>query len=162
MGFLGGVAKSQTWLSNWVYTPSTHTDGSSGKESPASAGEEGLIPGSERSPGGNGTPLQYSCSDNSMDQRSLTGYSPWGHRKVGHDLVTKQQQQICILLQKDLKRSSESTLKHYYHHYFVLKCPENTPTYYNWKIKWGIGALICHKTDHASNNWLSNQVGLIT
>ena len=85
-----------------------------------------------------------------------------GHRKVGHNLVTKQHPQICILLQKDLKRSSESTLKHYYYHYFVLKCPENTPTYYNWKIKWGIGALICHKTDHASYNWPSNQVRLIT
>ena len=43
-----------------------------------------------------------------------------GHRKVGHNLVTKQQQQICILLQKDLKRSSESTLKHYYYHILYL------------------------------------------
>ena len=25
-------------------------------------------------------------------QRSLAGYSPWGHRRVGHDLATKQQQ----------------------------------------------------------------------
>ena len=25
-------------------------------------------------------------------QRSLAGYSPWGHKRVGHDLVTKQQQ----------------------------------------------------------------------
>ena len=23
-------------------------------------------------------------------QRSLVGYSPWGHKRVGHDLVTKQ------------------------------------------------------------------------
>ena len=23
-------------------------------------------------------------------QRSLEGYSPWGHRKVGHDLTTRQ------------------------------------------------------------------------
>ena len=23
--------------------------------------------------------------------RSLTGYSPWGHKRVGHDLGTKQQ-----------------------------------------------------------------------
>ena len=27
----------------------------------ADAGDEGLIPGSGRSPGGNGNPLQYSC-----------------------------------------------------------------------------------------------------
>ena len=27
-------------------------------------------------------------------QRSLAGYSPWGHERVGRDLVTKQQQTI--------------------------------------------------------------------
>ena len=37
-------------------------------ESPASAGDMGLIPVSERCPGkGNGNPLQYSCQENSMD-----------------------------------------------------------------------------------------------
>ena len=25
-------------------------------------------------------------------QRSLAGYSPWGRRRVGHDLATKQKQ----------------------------------------------------------------------
>ena len=29
----------------------------------------------------------------SRGQRSLLGYSPWGHRRVGHHLVMKQQQQ---------------------------------------------------------------------
>ena len=28
----------------------------------------------------------------SHGQRSLLGYSPWGHKRVGHDLATKQQQ----------------------------------------------------------------------
>ena len=28
----------------------------------------------------------------SQGQRSLAGYSPWGHKRVQHDLVTKQQQ----------------------------------------------------------------------
>ena len=28
----------------------------------------------------------------SYGQRSLSGYSPWGHKRVGHDLVTRQQQ----------------------------------------------------------------------
>ena len=28
---------------------------------------------------------------NSHGQRSLASYSPWGHKRVGHDLVTKQQ-----------------------------------------------------------------------
>ena len=29
-------------------------------------------------------------------QRSLAGYSLWGHRRVGHDLATKQQQIVVI------------------------------------------------------------------
>ena len=40
-----------------------------GKESACSAGDPGLIPGLERSPGeGNDDPLQYSCLENSMDR----------------------------------------------------------------------------------------------
>ena len=43
--------------------------GSLVKNLPASAGDLGLIPGSERSLGeGNGNPLQYSCLMNSMDR----------------------------------------------------------------------------------------------
>ena len=52
--------------------------GSDGKASAHNAGDLGSIPGSGRSPGeGNGNLLQYSCLDNSMDWRSLVGYSPW-------------------------------------------------------------------------------------
>ena len=43
-------------------------DGSVLKNTPVKAGDAGLIPGSERSPGiGNGNPLQYSCLENYMD-----------------------------------------------------------------------------------------------
>ena len=36
---------------------------------PVNAGDEGLIPGSGRSPGeGHGNPLQYSCLGNPMDR----------------------------------------------------------------------------------------------
>ena len=46
--------------------------GSDGKESTCNAGDLGSIPGSGRSPGeGNGSPLQYSCLENSMDR------GPW-------------------------------------------------------------------------------------
>ena len=47
------------------------------------SGITGLIPGSEKSPGGgSGSPLLYSCLENSMDrERSLEGYSPWGHKE---------------------------------------------------------------------------------
>ena len=44
-------------------------DGSDSKESTCSAGDSGLIPELERSPGeGNGYSLQYSCLENSMDR----------------------------------------------------------------------------------------------
>ena len=50
------------------------------KESTCNAGDMGLIPGLGRFPGGgNGNPLQ--CSGKSHGQRSLVGYSPWGHKE---------------------------------------------------------------------------------
>ena len=67
----------------------------SSKNLPANIRDMGSIFGSERSPGeGNGNLLQYSCLGNPMDKRSLAGYSPWGHKRVGHHLETKQQQYI--------------------------------------------------------------------
>ena len=43
--------------------------GSAGEESACSAGDLGLIPGSERPPGEeNGYPLQYSYPENPMDR----------------------------------------------------------------------------------------------
>ena len=38
---------------------------------------------------GNGNPLQYSCLENSHEQRSLAGYTVHGVARVRHDLVTK-------------------------------------------------------------------------
>ena len=56
--------------------------GSDGKESACSAGDLGSIPGLGRSPRrGHGNPLQYSCLENPHGQRSLAGYSPWGHKE---------------------------------------------------------------------------------
>ena len=41
------------------------------KNLPANAGDPGLIPGLGRSPGEeNGSPLQYSCLESSMDRRA--------------------------------------------------------------------------------------------
>ena len=34
----------------------------------------------------------------SHGQRSLEGCSPWGHKRIGHDLVTKQQQHVHICM----------------------------------------------------------------
>ena len=56
--------------------------GSDGKASAYNEGNPGSIPGSGRSPGeGNGNSLQYSCLEKSHGQRSLVGYSPWGHKE---------------------------------------------------------------------------------
>ena len=53
---------------------------------PANAGDKrnivSSIPGSGRSPEeGHGNPLQYSCLENPHGQKSLAGYSPWGHKE---------------------------------------------------------------------------------
>ena len=56
--------------------------GSDGKESACYEGDLGSIPGLGRSPGGgHGNPLQYSCLENPLEQRSLVGYSPWGRKE---------------------------------------------------------------------------------
>ena len=55
------------------------------KNLPANAEEVrdmGLIPGSGRSPGGgHGNAIQHSYLENPHGQRSLAGYSPWGHKE---------------------------------------------------------------------------------
>ena len=55
-----------------------------GKESACNAGDAGdmgLIPGLGRSPGeGHGNPLLFLPGE-SHGERSLTGFSPWGHKE---------------------------------------------------------------------------------
>ena len=58
----------------------------SGTESAGNAGatgDMGVIPVLGRLPGeGNGNPLQDSCLENSLERRSLAGYSPWGLKEL--------------------------------------------------------------------------------
>ena len=69
--------------------------GSAVKSPPANAGDT-LIPGSGRFPGeGNRNPLQYSCLQNSKDREAWLTMSVVLQR-VGHGLVTNQQQQQII------------------------------------------------------------------
>ena len=57
------------------------------KESACNAGNPGLIPGSERSPGdGNGNPFPYSCLENPMD-RGAWQATVLGVARVRHDLA---------------------------------------------------------------------------
>ena len=73
VGFPGGASDKTNKQTNKQKTP------------PANAGDlrdMGLIPGSGRSPGGGcGNSLQYSYLENPHGQRSLVGYSAWGHKK---------------------------------------------------------------------------------
>ena len=56
--------------------------GSDDKQSACNAGDLHSIPGLGRSPEErNGNPLQYSCLENPHGQRTLSGYSPWGHKE---------------------------------------------------------------------------------
>ena len=56
------------------------------KNLPAMQGDSASIPELGRSPReGHGNPLQYSCLENPKQedrQRSLLGYSPWGHKEL--------------------------------------------------------------------------------
>ena len=55
---------------------------SSCKESACSTGDTGLIPGSGRSPGVmKWHPSPVFLPGKSPGQRSLAGYSPWGHKE---------------------------------------------------------------------------------
>ena len=81
--------------------------GSGGKASAYNAGDPGSVLGLGRSLGkGNGNPLQYLLPGKSHRRRSLVDYSPWGHKRVGHNLAIKQQQctftNLCISLHKDI------------------------------------------------------------
>ena len=61
------------------------------KNSPANAGDMGLISGSGRSPGeGKSNPLQYSCLESPRDKGDWW-VTVQGVPRVRHDLVTKQQ-----------------------------------------------------------------------
>ena len=57
-------------------------EGSDSKESTCNVGDLGSVPGLGRSHGGGyGSPLQYSCLENSHGQRGLAGYSPRGRKE---------------------------------------------------------------------------------
>ena len=75
--------------------------GSKGKQSTCNSGDLGLIPGLGRSPGGrHGNPLQCCCLENPHGQRSLVGYSLWGHKELymAEWLSTAQRIHITVCL----------------------------------------------------------------
>ena len=95
------VVKNQTQLGDWTaitisYLYICFPGGSLAKNLPASAGDIGLIPELERSPGeGNDSPRQYSCMPNLMD-RGAWRATVDVVAKDSDSLATKQQQQWQI------------------------------------------------------------------
>ena len=69
---------------------------------------------------GNSYQFQYSCLEN-LGQRSLVGYSPWGHKKVGRDFSSVQ---FSGLVLSDYLRPHE--LQHARPH-----CPSPNPRVYS-------------------------------
>ena len=73
-----------------LYLPMATYGSSVIKNLPANAEDWGSVPGLGRFAGGeHGNPLQYSCLENPHRLRNLAGYSPWGCKRVRHDLETK-------------------------------------------------------------------------
>ena len=80
-----GISKSCTWLSD--SDPGNGLPSASGKESTCQRRRHrrlgfdlwvGKIPWRRKR-----QPLQYSLLEKSYEQRSLAGYSPWGHKEFG-------------------------------------------------------------------------------
>ena len=67
--------------------------GSVVKNPHTNAGDTGLIPGSENTLEKERQHIPIFLPGKSYRKRSLVGYSPWGHKRIGQDLATKQQQQ---------------------------------------------------------------------
>ena len=73
---------------------------SHGKKSTRNAGDLSSIPGLGRSPGGRySNPLQYSCLENPLGQRSLAGYSPWGLKET--DVTKFSTYSTCFYIIKE-------------------------------------------------------------
>ena len=86
------------------------------KESACNVGGLGSIPVLGRSPGGrHGNPLQHSYLAHPHGQRSLVGYSPWGH-KESNMTATKHTAQ-CSLLLRSLRHSQVDRATTYMHVY---------------------------------------------
>ena len=82
----------------------------SGKESTCRAGDMGLIPGVGKIPWRRKRqPTPVFLPVKSHRQGSLMGYSPQGHKRAGHDLVTKQDSSHMHLLAVPLMAQASPT-----------------------------------------------------
>ena len=78
-----GNDKNYYCYPNLNFTFPLNPGGSDGKASACNAGDLGSIPGSGRSSGeGDGLPTAVLLPEKFHGQRSLVGYSPWGHKEL--------------------------------------------------------------------------------
>ena len=71
------------WLKYKAFYHQSFPGSSDSKKSACNTGNLGSIPGLGGSPGeGHGNPFQYSFLKNPHGQRSLLGYTPWGHKEL--------------------------------------------------------------------------------
>ena len=69
------------------------------KNLPVNERNVGLTPGLGRSPGGGKwQPTPILLPGESHGHWTLVGYNPWGHKRVRHDLVTKQHKDASLIL----------------------------------------------------------------
>ena len=79
---MDGTSLVVHWLRRHTFQCKGIPSGSDGKESAYNTGDLSSSPSLGRSPGGeHGNPLQYSCLENPLGQRSLLVYSTWGRKK---------------------------------------------------------------------------------
>ena len=119
--------------------------GSDSKDSACSEEDLGLIPGLGGSPGGgHDNPLQYSCLENPHGQRSLVGYSPWGHKEPD---MTKHSTALCVwlYLRACMSVYSFMRLRGMYYSYYkrgILRLREKNLKAFqqvrSWGLKWTI------------------------
>ena len=109
--------------------------GSDGKESACNAGEQGSIPGPERSPGEGWHPTPVFLPGEFHGQRGLVGYSPWGPKESDTtEWLTLSLSKKCLLtisLHHTVKGKTcpcGSLISHFWHKMWFIPTLANSAT----------------------------------
>ena len=112
-------------------------------ESSCNVEDPGLIPGLGRSPGGgHGNPFRYSCLENPHGQKSLAGYSPWGHKESD---TTEQQIYTSTIC---LRAYGQKVIRHFQSTLSAMNLPSAAPMTLIFSVTQGSGIFLitwlCH------------------
>ena len=134
-----GVAKSQTQLSDFHFTTSLQCSRGyrfpwwvSGKELTCQCNRHGFDPWVRKIPWRRKwQPTPVFFPGKFHGQRSLAGYSPWGQKRVGHNLATKQQQpKVDYMVKKFKAYKAVFNENHFRYQHFPFKC-RTSHSYYD-------------------------------